>query len=41
MQKIILKKLQMKSCFATLDPMEILQRIELSLNVEIIPGISF
>jgi len=29
---------QMKSCFATLDPMEILQRIELSLNVEIIPG---
>ncbi|MCP4622620.1 MAG: ATP-binding protein [bacterium] len=29
---------QMKSCFATLDPMEILQRIELSLNVDIIPG---
>jgi len=29
---------QMMSCFATLDPLKILQRIELSLNVEIIPG---
>jgi len=29
---------QMKSCFTSLDPMEIIQRIELSLNVDIIPG---
>ncbi len=29
---------QMKSCFISLNPMEIIQRIELSLNVEIIPG---
>jgi len=29
---------QMKSCFASLNPMEIVQRIELSLNVDIIPG---
>ncbi len=29
---------QMKSCFASLDPMEIIQRIELSLNVDIVPG---
>ena len=29
---------QMKSCFTSLDPKEIIQRIELSLNVDIIPG---
>jgi predicted AAA+ superfamily ATPase len=29
---------QMKSCFVSLNPMEIIQRIELSLNVDIIPG---
>jgi len=31
-------KPQMKSCFSTLDPREILQRIELSMNVDILPG---
>jgi len=29
---------QMKSCFGSLNPIEIIQRIELSLNVDIIPG---
>lgn len=29
---------QMKSCFSTLDPREILQRIELSMNVDILPN---
>ena len=29
---------QMKSCFTSLDPKEVIQRIELSLNVDIIPG---
>lgn len=28
----------LKSCFASLEPMEIIQRIELSLNVDITPG---
>lgn len=29
---------QMKSCFTSLDPGEIIQRIELSMNVDIVPG---
>ena len=29
---------QMKSCFTSLNPIEMVQRIELSLNVDIIPG---
>ena len=29
---------QMKSCFASLDPNEIIQRIEVSLNVDVAPG---
>ncbi len=29
---------QMKSCFSTLDPFEIVQKIELNANVDVIPG---